>query len=96
VGSFGAVPAGSSRSPETSSFRKSLAVKLTVRQKCPNIRHECPNYLRAMCHRAVCFHTHSYFERLFSNIFFAGSPPDIAESIDNAAHPEKIEVFHWK
>jgi len=44
----------------------------------------------------VCFHTHSSFERLFSNIFFAGFPPDIAESIDKAAHPAKVEVFHWK
>jgi hypothetical protein len=67
-----------------------------ISAKLVSIGQTCPNYFRAMCHTVVCFHTHSNFERHFSNIFFAGSPPDIAESIDKAAHPAKLEVFHRK
>ncbi len=74
-----------------------ISAKLvSARRKCPNLRYKCPTFFRAICHIFVCFHTHSGFERLFSNIFFAESPPDIAESLDKAAHPAKVEVFHWK
>jgi hypothetical protein len=54
--------------------RRFSAKLVAVRRKCPNLRHKCPTFFRASCPRFVCFHIHSGFVRIFSNIFFASLP----------------------
>ena len=45
-----------------------------ISAKLVSVRQKCPNFFRAMCHNFVCFHTHTGFERIFSNIFFCRIP----------------------
>jgi hypothetical protein len=55
------------------------------------------DFFQAFCHRFVCFHTHTGFERIFFNFFFLPfPPPDLPESVDKAAHLPKVEVFHGR
>ena len=46
----------------------------SVKQKCPNRRHKCPTFFRALCPRFVFFHAHSGFERIFLTSFFVRLP----------------------
>ena len=54
-----------------------LARMMSVRRKCPKLRHKCPNFFRAFCQRFVCFHTHSGFERTFLTSFFVVFPSNL-------------------
>jgi hypothetical protein len=50
---------------------------------------------RAFCHRFVCFHTHSGFERNNFIFLFSSLPSrTFPKAIDKAPHPAQAGVLH--